>query len=217
MISYCQKRSSLDILSNNNMRMGNFKISYRHHDKFNHTRIVFAINDEQKSIVVSVRGTSNFDDVLTDLSYITISTKLSPSNHKKYFGEFPKDSVIHTGFLARFEKFHKIIFTKTRKLVEKYPSYSLIITGHSLGKQLTYLLLNKTLGGAHALIQAAYMSYLGMKIDAVFTYGQPKTGNRQFSDHLIKLLKHKVYRINTKMDIVQKMGTPFFGGHHSDL
>ena len=67
-----------------------------------------------------------------------------------------------------------------------------LFTGHSLG-------------GALAVVAAARSKYVG----EVYTYGQPRVGNRKYS----KQVKSKVYRFVNNNDVVPRVPPPLVFGH----
>ena len=84
-----------------------------------------AVDRATKSIVVTVRGTANLADVITDLVCESVS----------FLGGFAHDG-IKRGAERLFEETIGIVCT----LLDKYPTYSLVVTGHSLGAGTSILL-----------------------------------------------------------------------------
>ena len=81
---------------------------------------------------------------------------------------------------------HKLMNAKNEN-----PSYSIVITGHSLG-------------GAKALLSAYYISNLysqQLSVDAVYTFGQPLLGNKAFSNMISDCIgKDKIIRAISQND-----------------
>jgi pimeloyl-ACP methyl ester carboxylesterase len=75
---------------------------------------------------------------------------------------------VHAGFLTAWKEPRTQIISAIKAARTQYPSYKLVITGHSLG-------------GAVATLAAADLRAQGIPAD-LFTYGSPRTGNRQFAE-----------------------------------
>ncbi|KAJ1960930.1 hypothetical protein GGI12_003530, partial [Dipsacomyces acuminosporus] len=81
-----------------------------------------AHKDDTREIIVSFRGSKSLEDWITD---ITFAFYRWPEN--------VKDSQVHTGFYKAYKSAEDLIKRTLSDLVEKYPSYNIVLTGHSLG------------------------------------------------------------------------------------
>ena len=84
-----------------------------------------AVDRAMKSVVVTIRGTANFADVITDLVCESV----------RFLGGHAHDG-IKRGAERLFEETIKSVCS----LLDKNPSYSLVVTGHSLGAGTSILL-----------------------------------------------------------------------------
>ncbi len=102
---------------------------------------------------------------------------------------------IHEGF---FNSYNSVDLTlhKTLRMDSK-----LIITGHSLG-------------GAQALLCAAFLSHCGFKVDSCYTFGQPRVGNSDFSKWCAKMVPNH-FRFVNRNDIVPRIPFWIMGYRHS--
>lgn len=109
-------------------------------------------------IVLSFRGSATIRNYITDINILLVP-----------FGSCP-GCAAHAGFVTAWKEPRKAIIAAIDTALAKNPSYKLIITGHSLG-------------GAVATLAAADLRGLGYAAD-LFTYGSPRTGNRQLAEYV---------------------------------
>jgi predicted lipase len=91
-----------------------------------------ARDDANKRIVVSIRGTESFANVVVDAL-----TFLSPT------GLIPGCSTcrVHSGFYLAWQAVNNAVKTLINNQVASYPGYQLVVTGHSLGGAVAALLV----------------------------------------------------------------------------
>lgn len=142
------------------------------------------------TIVIAFRGTepAKIKDWLTDLQIPLI--------------EGPK-GMVHRGFLTRLLAVWPQL---TTALLELQPAEKKVwITGHSLGASL-------------AALAAAKLMVEGMAgVDGLYTYGQPRTGNRQFAEWLDTQIKQRYFRHVNDKDIVTNVPLPPLYKHAGTL
>ncbi|MBU1043169.1 MAG: lipase family protein [Candidatus Omnitrophica bacterium] len=131
------------------------------------TQAFIAKRDIDKVAVLAFRGTEVKDprDIMADLN-----SKFYKDND---------EAKIHDGFYKAFEYVKADIVAEVKKL----GTYSLYITGHSLG-------------GALALIATRCLD--SDNLAACYTYGSPMVGNDEFDDNI----KAPIYRVVNAFDIV---------------
>ncbi|MEL7356367.1 MAG: lipase family protein [Cyanobacteria bacterium J06560_6] len=108
---------------------------------------------------------------------------------------------VHTGFFLAWASIEnavqrQIARWKTDMLAQGKPLPPLYITGHSLG-------------GALATIAAAALSDNGIQVAGVYTFGQPRVGDRTFVNQLNTQTKGRVFRFVNNNDIVPHIPPPF--------
>lgn len=129
-------------------------------------------------IVIAFRGTTNIRDWMTDAQI-----KFVKVSHGK----------IHHGFNDALDS----VWDELIKTLERTHVYaqSLWITGHSLG-------------GALAALAAARLALdMHKPINGIYTYGQPRVGDRQFAREVDNELKPRYFRFVNNNDIVTRIPT----------
>ena len=91
-----------------------------------------ARDDANKRLVVSIRGTESFANVVVDAL-----TFLSPT------GLIPGCSGcrVHSGFYLAWQAVNNVVKTLLSNQLASYPGYQLVVTGHSLGGAVAALLV----------------------------------------------------------------------------
>lgn len=111
------------------------------------------------AVVVGFRGTSSLNDVTTDL--IGGAGLLAPS---RFGGQ------MHDGFLTAYQSVERQITDAVNRAKGGNPNKPILFSGHSLG-------------GALAQIAATDLREKGATIAGVYTFGQPRVGDKGFCDH----------------------------------
>ncbi|KAJ1947148.1 hypothetical protein GGF37_000669 [Kickxella alabastrina] len=151
-----------------------------------------AVNPNKKAIVVSFRGTAEFQDWIDDIIINSAEWPLTIAG-----------SQVGAGFLNGYEIVSPLIIQKIHELAATHPEYSIVATGHSLG-------------GARAAIFAADISanhphYLPRL--QLYTYGQPRCGNSAFVKFMDSLNITKI-RVVNKSDLIPHLPAKEAGYHH---
>jgi len=136
---------------------------------------------DKERIAIIFRGTEpkEFKDVKADL-------KTWPKRSDEVKG------LVHSGFAEALDRVWNDLEPFVDECVKLHDIKQVIFTGHSLG-------------GALAVVAAARSKYVG----EVYTYGQPRVGNRKYS----KQVKSKVYRFVNNNDVVPRVPPPLIFGH----
>ncbi|KAJ1935897.1 hypothetical protein FBU59_005235 [Linderina macrospora] len=151
-----------------------------------------AHKDDTKEIIVSWRGTTILMDWVKDFTYFPVSWPSAVTGSK-----------VHRGFLQAYSSVSSQIEQSVAKLVAKYPDYSIVLTGHSLG-------------GAQATIAAVDYATRHPEWRSkmkLFTYGQPRVGNTKFAGWLSQQ-PFPIYRTVYKGDLVPRVPFQFMGFQH---
>ncbi|CAM9020025.1 unnamed protein product [Wickerhamomyces anomalus] len=90
------------------------------------------------TIILSLRGSVNLRDYFTDLNTRTFDYEPVSERAKLNFTEC-EGCKVHQGFYKRFIDLEPQIFPTVEKLMEVFPDYKLLVTGHSMGGSLAIL------------------------------------------------------------------------------
>ncbi|KAG0741174.1 hypothetical protein G6F57_003307 [Rhizopus arrhizus] len=149
-------------------------------------------SDEQKTLYVVFRGTSSFKSAITDLVFVL--TDYTPVEGAK----------VHAGFYSSYNQIVDDYFPILQDQLTAYPSYQVIVTGHSLG-------------GAQALLAGMDLyqreSRLSNKNLSIYTVGGPRVGNPTFA-YYVESTGIPFYRSVNKRDIVPHVPTQAMGFLH---
>ncbi|CZR56512.1 related to Lipase [Phialocephala subalpina] len=149
-----------------------------------------SIDDTNKLIVVSYAGSDNLDNYIADL-LVPLDT---------CDGNLVSGCKLHEGFQYAYEDVADTTLPAVKSAVAAYPTYSLVITGHSLG-------------GAVATIAAAYLRVAGYPCD-VYSYGSPRVGNEAFVNFMdAQAGSH--YRVTHTTDPIPRYPAKLFGYRHT--
>ena len=152
----------------------------------------------ERFMVLAFRGSQEPKDwltnVTTQLRNFTIrkdgDTSLSSYKGRVHTGFFLAWAIIEKSVLAQIHRWQKDSIENGTTLPPLY------ITGHSLG-------------GALATMAAAALSDNGIEVAGVYTFGQPRVGDRTFAQQLNQHTDGKVFRFVNNNDIVPHVPPPF--------
>ncbi|KAL3351852.1 hypothetical protein AABB24_020103, partial [Solanum stoloniferum] len=201
------------------MHFVDFYNCWNDYQKQNSTQ-VFILCDKSKDanlILISFRGTEPFDadDWITDFDYS--------------WYEVPKIGKLHMGFLealglgsrVNVSTFHEHLFdknvdvtiahserktayytvrSKLKSLLKEHENARFVVTGHSLGGALAILFPTM-------LVIHEEMDVM-KRLSRVYTYGQPRIGNRQLGRFMEEHLEHpvpKYFRVVYSNDLVPRL------------
>ena len=141
-----------------------------------------AINNEQRLIVLTWRGTAKLQGVLANVDFALIPLSDEDAVH---FGDNPTSNPqcstrdpslrVFAGFIKSMPmNVLQQVVTVLAGLRQRFPAFSVVLNGHSLG-------------GLKAMLTAAYLTKFhsaDIPISAVYTFGQPPPGNTEFNQWL---------------------------------
>lgn len=153
-------------------------------------------------MVLAFRGTQEIQDWQTNLNTRFQRTNLSDRRSTPIKGR------VHSGFFLAWESVSEAIYEQLQRWYKDdrngHRSPPLWITGHSLG-------------GALATISSVALKAKGVPVSGVYTYGQPRVGDRTFARQVKTLLPDRYFRFVNYTDVVPRVPTPIslrnpFGG-----
>ncbi|KAI5949875.1 hypothetical protein KGF54_005352 [Candida jiufengensis] len=138
----------------------------------------YAVDHKRKTIILVFRGSASRRDWVTDLNffpcpYEPIVYDKSFKDAEPYIRKGCVDCKVHRGFYNFLKDNSGAIISAGVKMKEKYPSYSFLVIGHSLGAAFTVM------SGIEFLL-------LGYE-PLVVTFGGPKVGNEEFCNFMDNL------------------------------
>ncbi|KAI9137759.1 Alpha/Beta hydrolase protein [Paraphysoderma sedebokerense] len=152
------------------------------------TKGFVALNQEKSSIVVSFRGSLHPLNWMNDFLFdpVPLKTNVSQPNLK-----------VHRGFQDTFEPVREDVLTEVRQALQQNPTYTVHVTGHSLG------------GAVANLAAIALKQDLNLPDDKLIlhTFAAPRTGDISFANWMTSQ-KFKQFRIVNKNDLVPKLPPP---------
>ncbi|KAI1328843.1 extracellular lipase [Xylariaceae sp. FL0255] len=140
-------------------------------------------------IVVSMRGSSDLDNFITDFEFIQESSSLVSGG------------LVHTGFQTAWNEVSSAVWSALASATKKYPSYDIVFTGHSLG-------------AAVATLGAAYTRNQGYYVDVV-NFGSPRFGNVALVEYITNDQDGAEWRMTHLDDPVPRLPPIIFGYAHT--
>lgn len=110
--------------------------------------------------------------------------------------------MIHGGFATSFEGMEDEMLVLVKAAAAAHPTYSLIVTGHSLG-------------GAMATLGGGLLRNNGYPCD-IYTYGSPRVGNQDFAEYISAQAGNE-YRITHLQDPVPRLPSHLLTYRHTDM
>jgi len=132
------------------------------------TQGFIARDDTNKQIIVSMRGSQQAQDFLTD-SEITLIPLVSP-------GVSGGGAHAHEGFLTAWNSVASQVISTVKSQVAANPTYQIVTTGHSLGAALS------------SLAGLSMKSNFPSNNVQLYTFGQPRTGDAAYAALVDKTL-----------------------------
>lgn len=123
---------------------------------------VVMISHTSEVIVLAYRGTTKFKQFIDEMQSVLFTPKVSGGIGNGKVQQY---------FKVAYDKISPCMIESMKEQISNYPNYNVSITGHSLG-------------GAIASIAIADLTCMGIikdKHSALYTFGMPKVGNRQYA------------------------------------
>ncbi|KAE8353429.1 Alpha/Beta hydrolase protein [Aspergillus coremiiformis] len=148
-----------------------------------------AVDETNKLIVLSFRGSSDLSNWIADLTFIlTDDSNLCAGCE------------VHDGFWQAWSHIADTITPTVQSALSKYPDYTLVMTGHSYGAAL-------------AAIAATVFRNAGHSVE-LYNYGQPRVGNLALAQYITSQNMGGNYRVTHTNDLVPRVPPEIAGYHH---
>lgn len=153
-------------------------------------------------MVLAFRGTQEIQDWQTNLNTRFKRINLNERRSTPIKGQ------VHSGFFLAWESVAGAVYDQIQRWYKDdrngHRAPPLWITGHSLG-------------GALATVSSVDLKVKGVPVAGVYTYGQPRVGDRTFARQVKTLLPDRYFRFVNFTDVVPRVPTPIslrnpFGG-----
>jgi hypothetical protein len=148
------------------------------------------VSHSLKKIILAYRGTTSNEQLVDEIESV-ISKHKVPAKIGGYIQEY---------FSNANDQLYPCAKSSMKDLVNKYPTYGVIIAGHSLGAAIASI----------ASAQLVFDNVINKENTTLYTLGLPRTGDRKYALNHDRLIK-KSWRIVHFRDIVPKLPplTPF--------
>ena len=160
-----------------------FKLTRVYHNPAMMSQALSGYEPNTNRIVVAFRGTDNFENWITDLTFDKVA----------YTNQACSGCYVHSGFLAEWHGISTAVLADVNQLVQQYPSAQIFVTGHSLGAAVA-LLASLSIVSEIALPSGSL---------AVYTMGEPRVGEANFVAWAVQTLPAgQQYRVTHMADPV---------------
>ena len=165
--------------------------------EFENTKIAddtgfIAVDETNRLIVLSFRGTHSFANRDLDIDFILTDTDLCAG------------CFVHRGFWTAWLEVRDTITPQIIHVIKNYRDFRFAITGHSLG-------------GVLATLAAGALRDVNDDLrerTELYSFGSPRVGNKAVADYLT-LQSDRSYRITNHKDPVPRLPPWPFGYHHT--
>lgn len=159
------------------------------HDNSKELLGMVGVNHHDQQIIVGFRGTNptKLHNILLDANLLTVTP----------YDDVPEVRV-HKGFWKGYTNLRPQILAMLQPVADKYPSYPIVVTGHSLGGALASLCAMDIArdGAAHRMV--------------MWDLGTPRVGNTAFANYFSALVPTR-FRMVWERDIIPQHPSQGFG------
>lgn len=156
----------------------------------NSMRFIAGYNKYYNSTYIAIRGTENMYNWMDDIRF----TFSYPYINYPYVG-------VETGLYILYSKIKNDLFNQIIKISNKYNTKKLLLTGHSMGSIVTFILFDLYFNNSYFDI-------------TLVTFGSPRIGNNEFVNMFNSFDNIKSYRITHYYDIVPHVPQSILGYKH---
>ncbi|KAI8911422.1 Alpha/Beta hydrolase protein [Entophlyctis helioformis] len=175
-----------------------------------------AVNDADKAIIVTFRGTATREDWIQNIKVGYIDDTWFESDYGlvayrnpaavSYVAlKLPPDLKLHRGFYGEYDGIRERLQSALAKIANTdYPTYSVFFVGHSLG------------GVIASLAAVDFVAIHGTGVaprTSIYTFGQPRAGNKAWALLVDSIPFKGVFRITRQRDPVVHLPTTWFTGY----
>ena len=176
-------------------------LDFVHVDPVQDQVVHLTFNPNLHTIYVAFRGSETLVNLGTDLNMKLSNCDWNNNEIALKPRNIPFSAKIHSGFEIAYSAMRVQVLSQIHQLSLRFPKYSIVFTGHSLG-------------GALALISAVdYFDKYGMQDRiTVVSYGQPRTGDKTWCNYVESLpFSARYYRVVKVGDPIPLMPSTLLG------
>jgi len=126
-------------------------------------RVLNALDHENEKIIVGFRGSSNIQNWVDNIQISHISPYINYDNVS-----------VDKGFYKALNYVKEPLYKNIDSMMQSYPNYNILITGHSLGGALS------TITG----FEIVYINGVKPEKIELITFGSPRVGNKAFKQYM---------------------------------
>ncbi|KAI9294161.1 alpha/beta-hydrolase, partial [Neoconidiobolus thromboides FSU 785] len=156
------------------------------------TRAIIAVDKTKKEIIISFRGSSNLRNWFQNVQTLPFNSEQAII-----------DATVHSGFKTCNDNLKKLYIPVIKKLVKKYPKFTVVVTGHSLGGAVATL----------ATLSINFEVRIKFSKMRLVTFCQPRVGNDKFAAWMNKNVLDST-RFTNNNDPVPRLPISSFGFVH---
>lgn len=154
-----------------------FLATYIIYDRLTDTEGYIGVLPSDKSIFVAFRGSESLNNWIVNFDTV-----------KTAYDSFPDcNCKVHKGFYDATLKVSSGVIAEVNRLKRVYPSYTVKVTGHSLGAALAHL-------------QAMELIKNGINVEVLYNFGQPRVGDSDYAAFAKNKLQ--LWRVVHNKDVV---------------
>ena len=146
-----------------------------------------AVSRKRRLITLAFRGTEFPGTQIIDQIISVLTTPKTP---------FPTGGNVQRYFANAHDKLYRRVNESVTNLVKMYPSYSFVVTGHSLGGALASL----------AAVSLVHQKVLPSSRLSLYTFGEPRVGDKEFVYNFNRLVNNS-WRVVHSRDIFSHLPT----------
>ncbi|TMW65757.1 hypothetical protein Poli38472_008399 [Pythium oligandrum] len=160
-------------------------------DKKDNFQGIVGYSKEQNAVLVAFRGSMDVKNWIDNLTFVK----------KKAYPKYP-NVLVHSGFFWVYMSVAEQVVPAVQELLKQHENASVIVTGHSLG------------GAVAALCSFDLALLHEMPVQALYTFGEPRVGNGNFSV-VLNAAVPDVYRVTHFRDVVPHLPPSWIGFKHT--
>merc|ERR1711991_61221 len=155
------------------------------------TNAYVGYDESREMIVLAFEGSANFSNWVTNLEFFRVDFDYPNATGAR----------VHGGFYKAYQSVGVDVEKDVGALVERFPTFQVYVTGHSLGGALAVF------GALDVTLRVP-----GVPV-TLYTFGEPRVGNKDFAEYATARLEDSI-RVTHAADPVPHLPLRVMGFHH---